>query len=163
MDWLKNLGKRAILGILGVVVMLAYWSFTGSGGSSSETKEGIPAKVWAGGAGKLTIEVETTCAARFSISFSEDKEDGKSLDTWTKVTAGTHSWTVDVPTAVGGYIDLSCEEAKVGDAAKWRILANGAVADEQSESLDEPLKPGWAFGLQAYFSDYSKGQLGEDD
>jgi hypothetical protein len=60
-------------------------------------------------------------------------------------------------------VDFGCEEPKVGDTLKWRILANGALADEQSESLDEPLKPGSGFGLQIHFSDYSTGELSEDD
>jgi hypothetical protein len=164
MEWLKNLATRAILGILGVVVMLAWWSFTGSGSSSIETREGIPARVWAGGGGKLTIEAESSCAARFSVGFEEyEKDDGRSMETWTKVAAGSHTWTIDVPAQVGGYVDFGCEEPKVGDTLKWRILANGTVADEQSETLNEPLKPGWGFGLQIHFSDYSKGQLSEDD
>jgi len=37
------------------------------------------------------------------------------------------------------------------------------LAGEQLETPDAPLKPGWAFGIQVHFEDYSKGKLSEDD
>ena len=51
--------KRAGLSALGLVAVVAYWSLRG-GGSSSETREGIPAMVWGGGGATLTIEAENT-------------------------------------------------------------------------------------------------------
>lgn len=156
-----NLLKRAGLGALGLVAVLTYWSL-GGGGSSSETSEGIPSTVWGGGGATLTIEAESTCPTRFSVSFSErDKDDPKLLETWTKVGAGRHTWTINVPAGVGGYIELGAEDPKVGDRLHFRILVNGRVVNEQSDALQEPLEAGYAFFVQAYFEDYAKGELGD--
>jgi hypothetical protein len=155
-----NLLKRGVVSVLGMAAVLAYWSFRG--GSSGESMDKIPAKVWAGG-GQLSIDVETTCPARMSVTFGErDKEDGKSLEAWQKIPAGRHSWTIDVPPRVGGYIDLTAEEPKVGDRLSWTIRANGRVVDQQSETLEQPLRDGYAFGVQVYVEDYLSGQIGDD-
>ena len=152
--------KRLVLAVLGVVVTLAWWSFTGDRSSSIAEVKGIPSKVWEGGGGMLAVEVETTSPARFSISFSDEKD--RNLEAWTLVDAGTHSWTVNVPPGAGGYIELGAQEPKVGDKLSWKITLNGTTVDEQSESLDEPLKDGWAFALQSGYDDYSKMEKVED-
>lgn len=158
---MKSLLFRAGMALLGVVVTLGWWSISGDSSGVSSV-QGIPSKVWAGGAGKLQIEVDTTCAARFSVSFNEGGEDGRSLETWTTVPAGHHRWTIDVPSSVGGYIELGAESPKVGDRLTWKILVNGKVIDEQNESLDEELTSGYAFFLQTYLEDYSAGRFGTD-
>ena len=85
---MENLLKRAILAVLGVAVMIAWWTFTGDPGSHNEVK-GIPAKVWEADGGTLAVEVDTTSAARFSISFGDEKD--RSMTAWTKVDAGSHT------------------------------------------------------------------------
>ena len=155
---MNNPVKRAGLSALGLVAILAYWSLRG-GGSSSETREGIPSKVWGGGGATLTIEAESTSPARFSVTFSErDTKDHKMMETWTKVGAGSHTWTINVPARVGGYIELGAENPKVGDRLRFSILVNGRVVDEQSDTLQEALQSGYAFFVQAHFQDYSTGE-----
>jgi len=157
---MSNLVKQGLIAVLGLVIVLAWWSWTGDG--TSETSEGIPAKVWEGGAARLTVEVENTCPARFNLTFNEREQDGRSLETWTKVGAGTHSWSIDVPARVGGYIDFTAENPQVGDRLAWRVKVDGRVVDEQSQTLEQELEPNYAFGLQAYFEDYSTGEFGDD-
>lgn len=152
--------KRAALGVLGIVVTLTWWQFTGYRGSSNEVK-GIPEKVWEGGGGTLVVSVDTTTSARFSMSFSDDKD--RSLDAWTPVNAGSHSWTVNVPPGAGGYIELGVLEPKVGDKLDWKITLDGKTVEEQSETLNEPLKSGYAFFLQSFYDDYSKMESEEDE
>lgn len=150
--------KRAALAILGVVVMLAYWTVTG-GGSNSEV-QGIPAKVWEGGGGILGIEIDSTTAAKFRISFNDDSD--KSLETWTPVTAGSHHFAIDIPHQAGGYIEFGADDPKVGDKLSWKISLNGETVDEQEDTLDEPLPNGYAFFLQSYYDDYSTMTVEED-
>ncbi len=157
-----NLFKRGGLAILGLVAVLAYWSLRGD--SSSKASEGIPSQVWGGGAATLAIDVETTAPARFSVTFAErDKQDGRMLETWTKVAAGSHSWTIDVPSRVGGYIELGAEHPNVGDRLRFGIRVNDRVVSEQSDTLREALQPGYAFFVQAHFEDYSTADVGDDD
>ncbi|HEX5000835.1 MAG TPA: hypothetical protein VFY29_21600 [Terriglobia bacterium] len=149
---MQQLAKRAVLAILGVVVMLAYWTFTGRGSNNGPTAAGIPAKVHDGGGGLLAINVDSTSAARFSISFSDDN---KSEEFWTPVPAGPHTWVIDVPKGSGGYIELDAENPKVGDKLSWKISLDGKIVDEQSDTLDQPLPNGYAFFLQSDYEDYS--------
>jgi hypothetical protein len=150
--------KRAALAVVGMVVTLGYWSFMGDGGSSAV--EGIPAKVWEGDGGVLSVEVESTTPARFSISFSDDND--RSLETWTPLKAGTQTWTMSIPRGAGGYIELGAENPKVGDKLSWKITLNGETVEEQSETLNEPLTSGYAFFLQSAYDDYSTMKA-EDD
>jgi hypothetical protein len=158
---LNGLARRAVMTVLGVLVTLAWWSFRG-GDSNSTQVDKIPATVFGGGGGKVTIEVQTTCAARFSMSFSGNEDDSRSMDAVEVVEPGTHSWTIDVPRGVGGYVDFTAVEPKVCDRLSWRLLANGQIADEQFDELKEPLQSGYAFGLTAAFDDYSTGEYASD-
>ena len=76
--------------------------------------------------------------------------------------AGTYRWTIDVPGGTGGYVELNAVTPKAGDRLKFRILANGRTVFEDSDELLQPLEPGYAFFVQAYFEDYAKGQLSRD-
>jgi hypothetical protein len=156
-----NLAKRVLLAVVGVAITLGWWTLRG-GGSGSVAQQGIPAKVWSGGGGTLSVQVETSCPAKMSIGFEERGKDAgaKSLETWEQVGAGTHSWTVDVPPAAGGYIELNAVEPKVGDHLKWSVSVNGQVIDEQSETLHEALKQGYAFFLQIHLEDYGQAKPG---
>jgi hypothetical protein len=147
---MQALIKRVVFGLLGVVVMIAYWTFTGSG-DSSEIK-GIPAKVGLGGGGTLAIQIESTTPARFSIGFDDDD---KHQEYWAPVAAGTQTWAIDVPKNSGGYIELNAENPKVGDKLSWKITLNGETVDEQNETLEKALTSGYAFFLQSFYDDYS--------
>ena len=107
------------------------------------------------------MEVEATTPARFHIGFSVEEKD-ETLEAWTPVTAGTHTWTIEVPADAGGYIDLDAESPTVGDKLSWKILLNGKTVEEQTETLDEPLAEGYGFGLQSYYDDYSTMTVTED-
>jgi hypothetical protein len=148
---MENILKRAAIAILGLVVTLGYWSFRGDPNASTET-EGIPSKVWEGG-GLLAVEIDSTTSARLSISFAHGED--KSLHTWTRVTPGVHTWVISVPTGAGGEIELSADSPKVGDKLSWKIRFNGETFDDQTETLEKPLSPGYGFFLQSYYEDFS--------
>ena len=157
-----NLVKRGALAVLGVAVTLTWWTLRG-GGTGAQTQQGIPGRVWDGGGGTLTIQVETTCPAKMSIGFdARDEEKRRSLEVWEAVPAGARSWTIDVPPRAGGYIELNAESPKVGDQLKWTLSLNGQVIDEQSETLQEALQPNHAFFLQLHEDDYSQARPNEE-
>ena len=160
---MNSLIKGLLKTVLGLVIVLGWWTLRGDN-VDIDTASEIPTQVWEGGAGTLSIEVDTSTPARMSIDFGENDEDesARSLDTWQEIGAGHHSFSIDVPAGVGGYVDLDAVAPEVGDTLSWRISAGGNVVDEQAQTLDEPLEDGWAFGLQAYFDDYATGTLGDD-
>jgi hypothetical protein len=159
MSLLKSLGKT----LLGLAVVLAWWTFRGPGDSDTETSSSIPTVVWDGGAGQLSIHAETSAPAQMRVSFYEESEsdDGRSLETHEDVAPGIHSWTISVPANVGGYVELSATDPQPGATLRWTLQASGKLVDEQSERLDQPLQEGYGFFLQTYFDDYATGELGE--
>jgi hypothetical protein len=69
---------------------------------------------------------------------------------------------VEVPPGVGGYVDFGADTPQVGDRLRLSIRVNGNVVYEDADTLREPLQNGYAFGVQAYLSDYAKGEVGRD-
>ena len=74
-----GIAKRFVLSIFGMIVVLAWWTIRGPGEGASSS-EGIPAKVWKGGAGVVTIEIENTDAGRASVTFENNKAIGTPAD-----------------------------------------------------------------------------------
>jgi hypothetical protein len=156
---MKRLAIRAGLAILGMVITLAWWTFH-PGDSHTQSLSQIPAKVWSGGS-TLEVEVDSTTAATMRISFSRHDQpagEQQTLETYEKIPAGPHSWTIDVPARVGGYIELGADAPNSGDKLTMKIKSNGHVVNEQSEQLNGVLQPGTAFFVQAFYDDYSNAK-----
>src|SRR5262245_24785595 len=161
---MKGLLKSA----LGLALVLGWWTLKGGAvfddAPDQETAARIPATVWEGGGGQIAIEADTTSAAQLRMTFGESMQvpEARNLEAFEDLAAGHHSWTIDVPNGVGGYVDLVATDPKPGDELRWTVAVNGETVDEQSERLEEPLQKGNAFGLQTSFDDYASGALGED-
>jgi hypothetical protein len=163
-----NLMKRGVLTVLGVALVLGFWTVRGwltdTAGASSMSR--IPSRVWEGGAGTVTIKVETTVPARVSATFETnvpiDSADHRYLETWQNVEPGRHTFTVDVPANVSGTAEVSTTEAAVGSKVRVAVTANGRLAGEDSYTLTEPLRPGYALGAQVALENYATGELSRD-
>ena len=153
--------KALVRTVLGLVLVLGWWTITGNSISTSPAQDKIPTSVFGGGGAKLEIEAETTSPARILMSFNDDSGD-EHLETYEDVGVGTYRWTVDVPNEIGGYVELNAVAPKAGDRLKFRVLSNGHEGFVDSDQLEKPLEPGYAFFVQAYFDDYAKGKLSED-
>jgi hypothetical protein len=155
--------KAAVRTVLGLVLVLGLWTFTGNRISTQRAQDRIPASVWGGGAGKLVVEAETSTSARMLVGFSRNqKGDEDHLETYEDVPAGTFRWSIDVPSDTGGYIELNAVAPKAGDKLEFRVVSNGRTVFEDSDELTQPLEPGYAFFVQAYFDDYAKGKVSSD-
>ena len=148
--------------VLGLFVVLGWWTITGNLVSTNEALPKIPPAVWGGGGGRIEIEAETSSAARMMVSFSREDQDDH-LETYEDVAPGTYRWSVDVPSGVGGMIELNAVEPKPGDRIRFVVRSNGRDVFESSDQLKQPLQPGYAFFVQAWFDDYAKGELSQDD
>ena len=156
----KKLAIRLGLGVLGTAAVLTWWTIH-PGTSHTQTANKIPASVWGGGPTKITVEVESSCAAHMDITFSDhSKPAGEQRNLETRETmaagAGLRTWSVEVPDQVGGYLEFEADHPKAGDWLKWRVIFNGKVIREEREALEKDLEPNTAFFLQLYFDDYSK-------
>ena len=154
---MSKLIVRGGLSLLGLAVTLAWWTF-GPKGKQVPAESQIPPKVGTGGQ-KLEIETESSSSATMRVSFEQlDKPAGEQqlLNSWEKIPAGSKSWSIDVPSGVGGYIELEAEKPKPGDKITMRVRMNGHIVDDQTDTLDKPLEPNTAFFVQDHFDDYSK-------
>lgn len=162
-----SLVKRVVLSVLGVAVMLGYWTVKGWFVNDADaTVAQIPAKVWDGGGASVVVEVETTDAGRVNISFEtghlDDGSDHKMMEAWEQVGPGLHTWTIDVPPATWGTAEVDVPAPKVGSKARVTVKVGGVTAVEDVQTLDEPLKDGYAFFAQVSLDDYAKGTPAED-
>jgi hypothetical protein len=165
---MERLLKKSVMTVLGVVVMLGWWTVRGrfEGKASADSLSHIPAKVWDGGGGTVVIEAEASEPARVSASFATnlqvDDPNHRFLESREKMEAGTRSFTIDVPRNVGGTAEVSIENPRVGSKVRLAIRVNDRVVAEDAVTLDEPLKPGYGFFAQLELGDYSTGKLAED-
>lgn len=162
-----SIPKRLLFGILGVALTLGYWSVKGwIAGDANASVSHIPDKVWDGGGGKVIVEAETTEQARVSLSFETNDSVGDSghrmLETWERVGAGLHTWSIDVPAGVGGTAEIDADEPKVGSKVRIAVKVDGRTAAEDTQVLNEPLRAGYGFFAQVALDDYAKGTPSQD-
>lgn len=153
---MKRLLLRLGLSVLGTVVTLLWWTYHDKG-SSAQSMSHIPAKV-ADGGNQLVIEVEGSTASTMRIDFEDlSKPVGQQilLNAWEKVPAGPHTWTVDIPSGIGGYIEFEADHPNPGDTLTQRIKINGKEVDSQTDRLDSALEPNTAFFVQFERNDFS--------
>jgi hypothetical protein len=155
--------KRLVITVAGMALMLAYWSFKGSSGSSRlSSTNGIPSKVWEGGGTTVTVEVTTDTPARFSIWFSDHPEgqmEKRSLETSETIPVGTKEYVIDVPRGVGGTVEASAIDPKPGATMSFKVRNVEKLFLEHGERLDGPLRAGEAFAIQDYVTDFASGTV----
>jgi hypothetical protein len=156
---MKKLILRLGLSALGVAATLLWWTYHDQG-SSAQSVGHIPAKVGEGG-NQLVVETETTTPSTFRINFDDlRKPVGQQIlvQSWERIPAGPHSWTVDIPSGIGGYIELEADHPSPGDTLTQHIRINGKEVDSQSERLDSALQPNTAFFVQFHRDDFSSAE-----
>jgi len=153
---MKKLLLRLGLSVLGTIVTLLWWTYHDKG-SNAQSMSHIPAKLAEGG-NQLLVEVEGSTPSTMRIDLEDlSKPAGQQIlmNAWEKVPAGPHTWTVDIPSGVGGYIEFEADQPKPGDTLTQRVKINGKEVDSQTERLDSPLEPNTAFFVQFQRNDFS--------
>src|SRR5215472_11163734 len=124
---MKKLLLRLGLSVLGTVATLLWWTYHDKGSSSSaQSMSHIPARV-ADGGNQLTIEVEGSTPSTLRVDFQDlSKPTGHQilLNAWEKVPPGAHSWLVDIPNDIGGYIEFEADHPNPGDTLTQRVKIN---------------------------------------
>ena len=155
--------KKILSSLLGLVLALTWWTIRGHFSHHDTVVNAIPAKVWDGGGGTMTIDVDTSVAGKLSIEFNERGKNGRSMTTLEQAGAGTHTWSVEVPRNAGGYIEFGADAPSPGAKMSWTIRLDGRRIVSESETLDQPLGKNEAFFLQRYYKDYSRARTSADN
>ena len=157
---MNSVVKRVLSSAAGLLLVIGVWTIQGKlSGTATSASDRVPAKVWEGGGTTLTIETDSSDPAVLRALFeSTSKTNGKpvrSLDTFEKIPAGHHSWTVDVPATVGGDLELQAENPKAGAKLSWTVRAGDTVLKQESETLNASLGANEGFFLKLDMDDFS--------
>ncbi|MGH9676307.1 MAG: hypothetical protein ACRD36_04330 [Candidatus Acidiferrum sp.] len=149
---MNKLAVRAGLAILGMVAMLAWWTFTGN---KSDSKTGsatkMPEKKFGGGGPKVTIEVEVNGPATlgFMGTLPRKADDSQPLEEDAeRIAPGTHIWNIELAPHTSGTFDLRANNPQVGNKLSWHVTVDGKEMAHESDTLDKPLQGGYAQDLQ---------------
>lgn len=161
MDWIKQMAKKLIITVLGVVVMLAWWSWRGKQSDPNHTysENQIPAQVWEGGSQQLHVEVNATVAALLRLSLEaplpDNAEASRWHEAWQEVDPGQHSFSVQFPESTSsGMVEFNAKDPKVGDKISWTVKLNDQIIQEDSMTLEKPLEAGTAMFLQIELEEF---------
>jgi len=153
---LKKIGVSA----LGLVAVLAYWTFTGRNHPPTNSAPAkMPAKFLNGGAGTLSIEANSTTPATFRYTLHGPYVDGKAKDNiegYEQLEAGLHSWTTEIAPNTGISIEWEARDPKPGAKLNWTVKLNGKELDTQEDTLQGELKANEAFFIQFERDDVTK-------
>src|SRR4051794_37280207 len=95
--------KRIVMSIVGVVLVLGFWTIQGkcNGSKAAPVVAKIPAKVWEGGGGKCKLEVEVSDPSTVHLDFYQWSEKGphknENFPCQEAVGPGKHTFIVEVP------------------------------------------------------------------
>jgi len=160
---MKRLLIRAGLAVLGTAVTLLWWTYHDTG-SHAQSVAHIPAKVQAGG-NQLEILTEGSTASTVRITFEDlSKPVGEQIliESWEKIPAGSKTFKIDVPSGIGGYIELGADHPNAGDTLSASVKMNGRLVEQQSDKLERALEANTAFFVQFHYDDFSKASAGPD-
>lgn len=159
-DFFKRLGVKVVSTVLGVIICLGWWTLTGSGESNLDQVSEMPDVVLSGGGGVLEIEATVNQPAVLRATFSRqvDEETGEEegINVEQPLAAGTHHFRTDVADGLYTYLEIGIPEAQPGAAIEWTVSAGGKRIVHESESLEKPLRPGYAFFVQLEFEGISE-------
>ncbi|HZR27668.1 MAG TPA: hypothetical protein VFA71_02725 [Terriglobales bacterium] len=153
-----RLALRAAVAMIGLAAVLAYWTLTDKGhkGATSTSSDKMPAKILGGGGQKLAIDVDTTGPAQLAVdtyiprkpdqSINDDQPTEEHVE---KFGPGHHTWVIELAPRTGGTFEFEAINPQVGTQLSWTVTLGGKQIAQESDTLDKPLQPGYAFFLQA--------------
>jgi len=159
---MKRIALQVGLSVLGAAATLLWWTYHDKG-STAHSMSHIPAK-FAEGGNQLEISVAASTPSTMRISFEDlQKPIGEQilLNSSEQIPAGSRTWTIDIPSGIGGYIELGADHPNAGDTLTQTVKLNGKEVDRRSEKLDGALQPNTAFFVQFHANDYSQDNADE--
>ena len=159
---METLLRKLVGAVTGVAICIGIWTVQDRlSGGGNDSADSIPRQVWGGGAGQVTIEAEASEPAVLSASFESTvpMDENDFLETWQRIPAGKHAFTIDVPANVSGVVELRIDDPIVGARIKLLVSQDGNVRGESEKQLDKPLDPGWGFAAGVEVEDYARGKV----
>jgi len=137
--------------ILGLVMVLAWWTFVEKKPVSTGSTTKMPVKILGGGGSQVVIEVEVNGPAQLGFMGSLPRKpsgDQPIEEDSENMSPGMHSWTVELGKNASGTFDLRALNPQVGNKLKWRVTLDGKEIANETDTLDKPLQANEAQFLQ---------------
>ena len=159
-DLIKRFSWAIGATLIGVVLWIGWVTITGAGGIGEETQVAeMPTQLFGGGTRPLTLEVSCSHEGQLYVVFEqyvdwEKGEEPQIVEFDKLLQPGDYTYEVDIPahTYVAGAIHI--EDPPIGARVEVTIRAGGKWLLTSEESLDEPLKDGYAFAAGFEFEDW---------
>jgi hypothetical protein len=141
-----SLVKRVISSVLGLVLVLSWWTFRGWACNSHEEVARMPEKVFGGSAGPVKIEVETSQRATMRASFAREKsfDRHESLDAHQELPPGKHTFQIYVEPETSVHVEVDVRDPEPGSSLSWTVRVGGQEVLTEDDRAEEP---GWPLAL----------------
>ena len=150
---------RKMIFTVGAVALFMMWTSVSPSDGASRHLPAVPATVFDGGGGMLGVEFTTNQPADLAFGFERydgAADEARDVGGSERFDPGTHSRTIDVSPSTYLYLELGVPDAEPGAEISWTISIDGRAVMRASDRLDEPLRPGYAFFLQAEADDIAQ-------
>jgi hypothetical protein len=149
-DWIKGWVTKAITSALGLVLFIGWISVTGGDDEGHvEQLAELPAAVFDGGGGMVGIELELNEPAELHATFErwDENDESETVSVVRSLEPGDHSFEVDLSEDAYAFFQVGIDEPPVGAEMSWRVTLDGELLTEETQQLDKPLDPRYAFAL----------------
>jgi len=169
MDFLKSMAGKLISTLLGLGLVLAWWTIRGPSDVPGRTQDNqIPAQIWEGGENQLQVKVTSNTQGRAYLSFEAPDPNKPDETRWFEATEikepGSYDWTIAFPKdTFSGLVEFGAVEPKVGDKLEWEVFFNGKSIQKDTKLLEKPLEPGWGMALQVELEEFLNPDSGSED
>jgi hypothetical protein len=147
---MKNLAVKLGFAVIGLCLMLGYWTFFDKKPVSTGASH-IPDKVLGGGGDSLIIDLDINGKAQVGMLLEQPRKpdgDQPTEEYYQNLDPGHYSFTVELAPKTMGTVDLRALQPQIGNKLSWTVTRNGKQIAQDSDTLDKPLQPGYAQGLQ---------------
>ena len=147
---MKNLALKIGSSVLGLIVVLGYWTFFDRKPAAKGTSH-MPGMVLGGGGDKLTVDVDVNGKVQVGMMVEEPRRaDGSQPieEYYENLDPGHHSFVIELAPETTGVVDLRALEPKIGNKLSWTVTRNGKQIAQESDTLDKPLQAGYSQSLQ---------------
>lgn len=149
-NWIKGWVTKTVSSALGLVLFIGWINLKGGDDEVHvEHLTELPAAVFDGGGGVVGIELELNEPAELHATFERwnESDESETVSVVRVLEPGDHSFEVDLSEDAYAFFQVGMDEPPVGAEMSWRVTLDGELLNEETQRLDEPLDPRYAFAL----------------
>lgn len=147
-DWLREKFMKLVFGVIGLALLLGYWSFFGDDHNQgkTDTLSTLPVSIFEADAKRLVMSITLNQPGILYADFSRGEEETETINVEQKLAPGTHELETRLSKSLSyGYVQVSIPEPTVGAKLSWKVEYNYTTIREDEMELEKPLARGYGF------------------